>query len=302
MREEDVVIVGAGPAGVAAAVQCRRLGLNPLLIDKDGRAGGLVRNAYSVENYPGLPPVSGPAFAELLERHLERFGLGVVHCRLNAVSKEGGGYCLETDSGSISTSGVILATGTRAKKLSILGADELAGTRLFYEVHSARRLGSLLNTVVVGAGEAAFDYALTLAKPGTRVRMLARSAKPRARGRLVHLVEQNPFIELSFNTEPVQLKIGKVGISITVNSPAGVAKIETEAVFAAVGRESDARNFLNGLDAAPLGALSTRPGKLLVVGDARTGTLGQVGTAVGDGLFAAMSIARQLADDRDSGR
>ena len=73
----DVVIVGAGPAGCAAAVQCRRLGQHPLLLDRTGRPGGLVAHAHSVENYPGLPPTAGPRMVQLLAEHLERFDLRV---------------------------------------------------------------------------------------------------------------------------------------------------------------------------------------------------------------------------------
>ncbi|MCK4305944.1 MAG: FAD-dependent oxidoreductase, partial [Candidatus Eisenbacteria sp.] len=78
MRTERIAIIGAGPAGCAAAVQCKRLGISPLLVDRTGNAGGSIANAHLIENYPGLDPLPGPEFAQRLAAHLARHGIPIL--------------------------------------------------------------------------------------------------------------------------------------------------------------------------------------------------------------------------------
>jgi len=182
MRAERIVIVGAGPGGSAAAVQCARLGVTPLLLDQSGEAGGLVANAWSMENYPGLEPLDGAAYVRRLRAHLERFDLKVEKLELQAIREAGGGIVLETDSGAIETKVAILAVGTLPRSLDLPG-----GEHLIYEVRP------LLDrkperVAVIGGGEMAFDYALSLARAGARVELLVRGTAPRARGRLAGFI------------------------------------------------------------------------------------------------------------------
>jgi len=298
MPDEQVVIVGAGPAGVAAAVQCLRLGIRPLLLDRLGTPGGLVANAFCVENYPGLEPLPGSLLAARLAAHLERFGLGVVPATVHAIRRATGGYALDTDRGLVTTRAVIVAAGTVPRRLQIPGASEAEAIRLFYEVRdllasplSAERGG----IVVIGGGEAALDYSLSLARAGYMVSVLVRGQRFRAQGRLVARVRATPGIAVRLGVEPIEMLPVAGGIAVKTNDDAS-GPVCGLAVLAAVGRVSAVSSILADLrvDGNRGAPVSSDLRGLFVVGDARRGAVGQVGIAVGDGLTAAMDAAELL--------
>ncbi len=313
MRPEDVIIVGAGPAGCAAAAQCRRLGLAPLLLERTGRAGGLVANAFCVENYPGLPPTPGPRMGELLAEHLRRFAVAVVRRTVVSVAPDADALCLATDDGDLRARCVILAPGTRPLPLALPGADSLAGRGLFYEVRDL--LASVprpRRVVIVGSGEAALDYALTLAGAGARVTLVVRGREPRARGRLLSMVQSAPEIDWLFGAQPVALTERNEHRILTCTVAGSEHTLPGDAVLAAVGRQSALGNLpgdllgdlLGSLPGDPLGdwgrqfgarVRTSVPG-LFLAGDARWGALGQCAMAAGDGLAAAMMAARILGE------
>jgi len=288
------VIVGAGPAGVAAAVQCQRLGVSPRLIDRTGTAGGLIVNGYLVENYPGLEePLPGPAFGARLGNHLARFGVSVEQGELRGVGAAAEGWRLDVDGDELLTETLILATGTAPRNLA-LGPDPVVGARLFYEVREL--LGAVARprrVLVVGGGEAAFDYGLTLARVGARVEIAIRGPAPRARGRLLELAAE-ASIRVRPGTSLVALEAGDGGVAARLATAGGEASERVDAVLAAVGRRSTAPELLGevlgGDDAR---SLTPKPG-LFICGDGRSGSLGQAGIAVGDGLVAA-ALAVQRA-------
>jgi thioredoxin reductase len=288
MRAERIVIVGAGPGGCSAAVQCSRLGITPLLLDKTGEAGGLVANAWSMENYPGIEPLDGPAYVRLLRAHLERFGLDVEPADVMALRMAPGGLVLDTGSGSIRTKAAILAVGTLPRRLDLPGAENLS-----YEVRHllVRRPG---RAVVIGGGEMAFDYSLSLARAGAEVAVLVRGAAPRARGRLACFVENEPRISILLEAEALSLARGEKGIMAAVAQPGGRREIACDGAVAAIGRRSALAALESGLDLSTTGMIFTRVPGLFVIGDARLGSLGQTGIAVGDGLEAAMQAVEFL--------
>lgn len=296
MRRERVVVVGAGPGGVAAAVQCRRLGVEPLLLDRRGMAGGLVENAFSVENYPGLErPLPGVGLAARLRAHLERFGLGVEAGEVTGLVREGEGFRLVGIDGGLWARCVILAVGTEPRRLGIPGEEALAGRRLFYEVRELDGRGTV-SVVVVGAGEAAFDYALSLAEGGAEVTVCMRGAGPAARGVLAERVAARAEVVLRSGLVPVAVeeKGGLVVLRACRSGHRGREEtLAADAVLVAVGRASRAPALLPEGSWGG-GAVETALPGLYVVGDARLGGLGQAGIAVGDGLWAAAVAVRFL--------
>jgi thioredoxin reductase len=290
------VIVGAGPAGCAAAVQAKRLGLAPLLLDRTGAAGGLLFNAFSVENYPGLAPLTGPQLAAELGAHLARFDIPVVQAQVTGVARERDGYTVTVhgDSSPLQARCVILAPGTSAVQLDVNEATALLGCGLFYEV--AALLAAIPapgQVLVVGGGEAALDYALTLDRSKARVQVLVRGTRLRAQGRLPELVQRTGRIALRFETELTALQRADrgQGIRALIQGPRGEETLEADALLAAVGRYPAVAPLLQSLDVTPGPGVSTAEPGLFVAGDARLAALGQVGIAVGEGLAAAMAAA-----------
>jgi thioredoxin reductase (NADPH) len=300
----DVAIVGAGPAGCAAAVQCVRLGLSVVLVDRTGAAGGLVRNAWRIENEPGTGgPLSGPDYAARLQAHVAAYDLRVVAGTVSRVTDDDGSFRLEGEGIAVDAGAVIVATGTQPVRAGIPGEADLAGRRLFYEVADALPLEPR-SGLVIGGGEAAFDYALTLAGQGSDVTLLVRGESHRANARLAEAVAQEPAITVRYRTEGVLLLGSGAGMEAAVRGPGGLEKVAADVVLVAVGRlpvlpEVAAQSTdPAGDDAAFDGAegasvLTSTPG-LYIAGDARLGSLGQVGIAVGDGLECAHRAAEHL--------
>jgi thioredoxin reductase (NADPH) len=298
MRIADVLVVGAGPAGVAAAAQCARLGLQARIIDRAGAAGGLVANGFLVENYPGLEAaVPGEEIAARLAAHLSRFGLAVERAEASDLVNDDGVWIATANRGEIAARAIVLAVGTRPKPLGVPG-EELARGRVFHEVRGLlAEVPRPARVAVVGGGEAALDYSLTLAARGAAVALLVRGAALKASGRLVEAVAGTPAIALSLEARVERVDPAGGGLAIEVARPDGTHTLAADALLAAVGRIPALEPIFppcgHGHGRLRGRELEVSP-DLFVCGDARLGGLGQVGIAVGDGLEAAGIIARRI--------
>jgi len=295
MRVADVLVVGAGPAGVAAAAQCARLGLQTRIIDRTGSAGGLVANGFLVENYPGLEALPGEALASRLADHLSRFDLAVEKREARDLVNDDGVWIVTADRDEIAARAVVLALGTRPKPLGVPG-EERARDRVFYEVrdllHAVPQPG---HVVVAGGGEASLDYALTLAARGAAVTLLARGSALRASGRLAEAVSSVPAIEIRLEARVERIVPSDGVVTIEVAYSDDVRFLGADAVLVAVGRTPALTPlFPECGHGRPQGRQIEVSPDLFVCGDARLGGLGQVGIAVGDGLEAAGIIAKRL--------
>jgi len=296
VRAVSIAVVGAGPAGCAAAVQCARMGVEPVLIDQTGRPGGLTANAWSVENYPGLDPMNGRKISVRLHEFLDRFGVEIEKSVVTGIKREGGHFVVDSSDGLFTAGAVIIATGTRPVPLKVPGSEELLNRGFCYEVRELLEAGRVPERVVViGGGEAAHDYSLSLAGEGARVSLLVRGAVVKAGRRLIDLVEADELISVRFGIEIKSLE--KSGDIMTVWYSSGEREdsLHCDGIVAAIGREAATDHLpgeLKERDSSSIG--SCREG-LFIVGDARLGALGQVGIAVGDGLEAAMAAVSLVA-------
>ncbi|MDP3185374.1 MAG: NAD(P)/FAD-dependent oxidoreductase, partial [Anaerolineales bacterium] len=173
MNKTETLIIGAGPAGIATAIQLKRFGLPPILLEKD-RVGGLLRNANLVENYPGFPNgIPGPKLIALFEKQTRRVGAEVTFDEVTRLDYDGEVFLVDTTRNTFSAKYVIVATGTKPKPLPIKIPAQVEG-KVFSEVWP---LAGVKNKriLVVGAGDAAFDYALNLASRENTVTILNRS-------------------------------------------------------------------------------------------------------------------------------
>lgn len=303
MTVRDVIIVGAGPAGVCAAVQAKRLGLEVYLIDRQGVAGGLIANAFSIENYPGLPqPIEGVTFQGHLNAILTRFSIPVHLETAQQISRlDDNSWQVETQTQQLQARAVVVATGTVPKMLSFLGRDNVESSgRLFYEVVPLlQQLPNSKAVIIIGGGEASLDYGLSLGQRGCRVTILCRRAKPLVTGRLLQLVNTATNVEILTHTELVSASVDQetVGIDLFHDISCGrYGKKQCDALLVAIGRVPHVQSLLPE-SFSPLNSLTPTEG-LFICGDARLGSLGQVGIAVGDGLEAAMKLNEYIGSLR----
>ncbi len=280
----DVTVIGAGPAGCAAAVQCRRLGLDVVLIDTLGEAGGLIREARLIENYPGLAkPLTGPAFADRLISFLSANDLETRCVHADSIALHGGIFETSGNSESIRSRSVIVAAGTVPKEFSI----EVNGNAAIHRSILELIRNPPKRTVIVGGGEAAVDYALNLSDSGSSVSVLVRGSRIKAAGKLRDEIEKRNAVKILYNTIPVSASTSEGIIRLEAGSSGRKIVLETDAVLAAVGREPRLPRIMNDF-VHESGNVRTSIQGLYISGDASLGSLGQAAIATGQGIGAAL--------------
>lgn len=287
MQPEDVLIVGAGPAGIAAAIQLQRSRVPFIMIEKE-RVGGLLWNANLVENYPGFPKgISGPKLANLFEKQLQHTGVKVTFDRVIQIEAAGDDYLVRTDQTSYRPRYLIVATGTKPRAIPITVPDEVRD-KIFSEVYPL--LGARdQHIVIVGAGDAAFDYGLNLAK-NNMISITHRGDQTKCLPLLWERAVVNDHITYQDRTaiEEVDQFRGGKKLLLRGQHKKTPFEIECDYLIYAIGREPDAKILSpNIFDGRTKKATSEN---LYLVGDLANGYMKQTAIAVGDGLRAAMRI------------
>jgi thioredoxin reductase len=288
MKKEDAAIIGAGPAGITTAIQLKRYGVHFLLFERE-RIGGLLWNAGLVENYPGFPNgVTGPKLIALMEKQMERIGVKARQEEVTRVDWNGADFIVETQEAAYKAGIVVVATGTRARPIPEVVTAEARG-RVFSEVHplsGARRR----RVAIIGAGDAAFDYALNLAKKRNYVTILNHGRDIKCLELLRERVAAEPAIEYRDGIAVRQIEADETATRLTVRYEAKGASgsIETDYVLFAIGRDPNL-DFLSERVRQQEAMLVTE-GHLYFCGDTKNGLFRQTAIAAGDGLRAAMQI------------
>ncbi len=299
MRAEvEVAIVGAGPAGIAAALQLARSGIEPLLLERE-RIGGLLLNANLVENYPGFPEgIPGEELARLFAQQLERVGVEVCYEEVLRLDHDGNAFLLETTKRRLTAEIAVLASGTKPKEFTDCAIPEEAKGRIFYEVYPLRGVrGERL--AIVGAGDAAFDYALNLASRGNEVHLLNRSSQVRCLPLLWERARSIPQIHYHESTAIIGISSSDKALFLELASSGSGTRgrrwtLEVDRAIFAIGRVPRLDYLGEGLRGRL--AQLQEEGSLYLVGDLCRGRYRQVAIAVGDGLEAAMRIHQKLRE------
>jgi thioredoxin reductase len=292
LEERDVIIIGAGPAGVAAAIQLTRYDIAPVLFEQEG-IGGLLRNANLVENYPGFPGgIGGPELAGLMRDHLGMCGAEVRHERVMSLDYRDDRFFLRTATAEAACRVVVVASGTEPRKIPGLAIPDDIMDRVFYEVYPIRDI-SYKNVAIIGAGDAAFDYALNLSRQN-EVTLLSRSATARCNHRLWEKASSSLHISQLRNVavEKVFGRAGKLLITCGHLDRDDVTSVTVDYLVIAVGRGPAMHFFARGL--AEQSAFLTLSNKLHMVGDVKNDLHRQAAISVGNGIEAAMRIADYL--------
>jgi len=293
----SVVIVGAGPAGIAAGMFLKRAGVEPLLLE-EREPGGLLRDANLVENYPGFPGgISGKELASLMVHQMEKLGVRLEKGAATKVSPKDHSFVTETETGTYESDAVIIATGTAPKKLEIEGARELEGQRQFYglssigtdDIHGKRVL-------VLGGGDAAFDYAINMSTRGNSVPIVSRSTA----SCLPLLLERAEArgIEISEGCNPERMMESTDGVRVECTCDDEKKIFEADIVIVAYGREPRVDmlppELRERIDDSGEGPPITGIEGLFVAGDVVRGIHRQAAIAAGDGILAAMHVDKLL--------
>ena len=293
LQSVEIVIIGAGPAGITVAIQLKRYGIPFVLLEKE-RVGGLLWNANLVENYPGFPTgVSGPKLVHLIEKQMERIGVEITFDSVSRVySDKKAEICVQTLQNEYRPQYVIVASGTQPVPFP-LAIPKLARNRVFSDVYHLLH-ESEKKVVIIGAGDAAFDYALNLTKNRNSVTILNRGGHVKCLELLWQRAMAEPGIEYRAKTPVSEVNFDKEAGKLEVQTEAGESLTADYLLFA-IGRVPQV-NFLH--DELIINHLE----KVFFVGDVKNNLFRQAAIAAGDGLRAAMEIHFKITAQRAAQR
>lgn len=298
----DVIMVGAGPTALAAAVYTTREDIETILFEK-GVIGGLAAITDWVDNYPGFSKgVAGLALAEELQGQAERFGADIHLGEVMGIEDKGDYKLLHTTDGDLKTKAVLIATGSDYKKVGIPGETEYYGRGVHYCATCDGAFYRDKRLVVIGGGNSAVQEAIFLTRFATHIDLLARS-ELRASEILQHDLEKHADkITVHTNTSSTEIvaEDGKV-TKVMATSNGQPTEFATDGVFVFIGLKPNTE-FLKGtgIELDELGLIKTDlnlqtniPG-VFAAGDVRSGATMQIASAVGEGATAALKIREFL--------
>lgn len=278
-----VAVIGAGPAGITAAIHFFRSGLHVLLFEKN-EVGGLIRNARRVENFIGFSnPIDGPQAAGIFRSRLAMTGISVISYTVTAISTHfpESRYLIHSHESSWSADAVLCTIGTCPLPAGIANEDKLVGSHVFYEVAALLEAPIAAmqqqKVVVVGGGDAAFDYALNLADRGFKV-MIAMRGQPSCISRLLAEALQRG-IQCMQDVEFIEFRVTLGGIHVVCRD----TTLDANAVLIAVGRIP----VTLSIDAKDTEGIQ-------YAGDVCSGKYRQLHIATGDALKKAMIMTEYV--------
>lgn len=292
----DLIIIGAGPAGMSASVYASKANLKTLMIEKDF-PGGKVVNTSFIENWPGYKRVEGYKLATEMFEHSTAYGTQFKQDRVLDIKSDGIIKEVVCEKQTFKTYAVIIATGTKERKIGIPGEDEFYGRGVSYCAVCDGSLYKDKDMVVIGGGNSALQESLYLTNFAKKIYLVHRRDQFRAEDQLVDAIKNHPKIELLLNFNPIRVNGDKYVTSVDIksNKTDEEMTIETEVVFPFIGADPESR-FTSRLDIIDQNGylkindlMETDIPGIYGAGDVNKKGLRQIVTAVNDGAIAAMN-------------
>ncbi|HDN02007.1 MAG TPA: thioredoxin reductase, partial [Candidatus Bathyarchaeota archaeon] len=302
----DLVIVGAGPAGLTAALYAARFGLKAVVIGEE--IGGALADAGEVDDYPGVMSIQGPDLAKKFETHVKKYKVPIVRNLVKDIEKEGEFFRITLANGiHYLSKAVIIAVGSKRRTLNVPGEAEFKGRGVSYCAPCDAPLFKDKVTAVVGGGNAALQAALLLTIYSPKVYLIHRREQFRAFPVYVDLVRNNPKIELVLDSVVEEIGGGKTVEWVRIrNVKTGEEKrLEISGIIIEIGSEPP-KDFFKKLDLRTdeKGYIIVGPGQetnikgIYAAGDCTASPhkkkFDQIVTAAAEGAVAALSVYEQL--------
>ncbi|MCI8705791.1 MAG: thioredoxin-disulfide reductase [Lachnospiraceae bacterium] len=297
----DIIILGSGPAGLSAAIYAQRARLSTLLIEEKPLSGGQILDTYEVDNYPGLPGITGFEMGQKFRAHADRLGAEVVNAQVLSVRLDGEKKIVTTQKGVYEAKTLIIATGAKHRRLGIPGEDKLVGMGVSYCATCDGAFFKGKTVAVVGGGDVALEDALFLARGSEKVYLVHRRDQFRGAKILQEKVKEASNIEPVLDSVVTEIKGEGQVSSILLSSKNGESReLEVQGVFIAVGIEPNS-SAVKDLVAQDAGGYivagedtKTSVEGVFAAGDVRTKQLRQVLTAAADGANAVTSAEKYI--------
>lgn len=307
MKEYDLVVIGAGPGGMTAAMYGARANLKVAMIDR-GVYGGQMNNTAEVENYPGFPSIMGPDLGEKMYKSATKQGVEFVYGDVQKIELDGQKRIVKMDPEDITAKAVIIATGSTNRKLGIPGEEEYSGRGVSYCAVCDGAFFKDENVAVVGGGDSAISEGLYLANLAKDVDVIHRRDQLRAERVLQTRAFKNPKMEFTWDSVPVEI-IGDenkvTGVKVHNKKTDEDKVIDASGVFIYIGNVPNSEPFKELKITNDQGWIITNdqmettvPG-IYAVGDVRQKKLRQIVTAVGDGGIAGQNAFEYISELTD---
>ena len=293
----DLIIVGAGPAGLTAALYALRSNKKVLILEAKSY-GGQIINAHKIENYPAIPVISGFDYATQLYNQVKNFG---AEFKFETVIRVDENKTVITNKNTYQAKAIILATGAEKRKLGIPNEAKYVGKGISYCATCDGNFYKNKVVAVVGGGNTALEDALYLADLANTVYIIHRRDNFMGEERLYDELKTKNNVQFILNSNVIKIngeeKIQSIDIQ---NNDNNITTIEIQGLFIAVGQEPKNEIFKNVVDLDEFGYIISKddvftstPG-IYVAGDARVKALRQLTTAVGDGATAATIAIKEM--------
>lgn len=297
----DIIIIGAGPAGLTAATYSLRAGKSVLIIEKAG-FGGQVAFSPKIENFPGISSISGTELAEKLVEQALALGAETAFGEVSSVTGVAGNFTVSLDDESYSSKAVIIAAGAKHRRLGVPGEDTYAGNGVSYCAVCDGAFYAGQNVCIVGGGNSALQEAILLSDICTHVTIIQNLSFLTGEESLCKTVlgKNNIDIIYSATVDSVYGKDTLEGITIRRGDTDETQSIRCDGVFVAIGLEPQNQAFENiaalneyGYIIADESCSTNTPG-IFAAGDCRTKSVRQITTAVGDGAVASVNACKLI--------
>ena len=307
MSEEkiyDVIIIGAGPAGMTAAVYTSRANLSTLMLER-GIPGGQMANTEEVENYPGYETILGPDLSTKMFEHAKKFGAEYAYGEVKQIIDGKEYKTIDAGSKQYKTRTIIIATGAEYKKIGVPGEKELGGRGVSYCAVCDGAFFKNKELFVIGGGDSAVEEGVYLTRFASKVTIVHRRDELRAQKILQQRAFENEKVDFIWNTtlKSINEKDGKVGSVTLISTVDGTEReYPADGVFIYIGMLPLTKPFQTIGITNQAGYIETNdrmetkiPG-IFAAGDVREKNLRQIVTATGDGSVAAQSAQHYVEE------
>lgn len=292
----DIIIVGAGPAGLTSAIYAARANKKVLVLEAKV-PGGQIVNASKIENYPGIENISGSDFAMNLYNQVINLGVEIKFETVLSITKDKEVY---TNNSKYNAKAIILASGRSNRKLKIENEDKLIGRGVSYCATCDGNFYKDKIVSVVGGGNTALDDTIYLSSLASKVYLIHRNDNFSGEDKLINELKNKSNVEILLDTNVIRINgIDKID-TITINTNGIEKELEIDGLFIAIGQEPNNSIFKNVIDIDEKGYIKTTDGVhtnikgIYVAGDARDKMLRQLTTAVSDGSVAATTAIKEM--------
>ncbi len=296
----DIIVIGAGPAGLTSAIYARRANKSVLVLEAKSY-GGQIINTLDIENYPGEEHISGFDFATKIYNQAKNLGADIVFEKVVDIKNHEKEKEVITSKNTYKTKSIIIATGSENRKLGLDNEDALVGKGISYCATCDGAFYRKKTVAVVGGGNTALEDALYLSDIVNKVYLIHRRDEFRGEESTVNLLKEKANVEFIYNSNVTKLNANERLENIEVTNKNGeISTIEVDGLFVAVGRIPENQNFSKTIKLDNSGYIisdekcHTNVDGIFVAGDNRVKDVRQLVTATSDGAIAATEAIKYI--------